>query len=135
VSRHIWLTKRITPALERDWHAAYDLALDLTGNTTLSMQFATYAEESVRQKGSGGGLGDEPLTHKYILLAAARTGHRYARGRNAQNYLELGKRMMRKPLIEQAPALFGLSVATPPDILADRYEEAGMDQEAALLRD
>lgn len=40
----------------------------------------------------------------------------------------------RREVILKAKSLFGLSARTPYKILADRYEEEGMDEEANLLR-
>jgi hypothetical protein len=152
VSRHTWLTKP-TAAKAAILLDAFVAAMKTDPEDGFNGErvvcFAGYFLEMVRQRGAGRRSYNwvDPYTGRKVsdagtqlgpvLTAAVRGGHRYAKGKNADNYTTAFYRhalmMVHLLVVKTAPAV-GLEPNTPPEMVADRLEDLDRLPEAEAIR-
>lgn len=137
MSKHVWLTKPTAAKADRLLELFYFARKQgLTPN--LARTFATYALEAETQTGRSkpsfvGGRFHVRNTADERLKGAIRSGHQYAKGKNAANYTRCFENHV--PLmLDQDYRIAGLSPETPPLILADWLEEHGDMEKANYVR-
>jgi hypothetical protein len=119
MSKHIWLVERFTERTLKQAQVAFALAVEHGLDFEAACRWVGYALESSRQKALVVSVPGQIYPYRPATLcdqweSAVRSKHRYARGRNAANYLLAG----RKLLAALAPA-YGVSGA-PAEVVWDR---------------
>ena len=114
MSSHVWDAKRFnnsTISLAAD---AFACAREGGLGYEKALRFVGYRVERCRQTDTG----RSPLAIKVWLGVATRSGHRYARGRNAENYRVAGERLL-AAMAERV----GLEPGAPAQVVWDRLED------------
>jgi hypothetical protein len=125
MSKHVWLVKRFGPEARQLAAEAFRLAAGGGLGYEHVCRFVGYCVEAVRQKGQPVSMVyDGPDGRKVyegdveaLWAAVTRSGHRYAKGRNRENYRAAGER-----LVEAAAGELGLPGA-PPQAVYDYLTE------------
>lgn len=109
MSAHVWTNKRFKPATLTVALECLKMGQREGWDPETCVRFAGYAVEAIRQAGWG------KVGPNSLLRSARRYSHRYALGRNRDNYLEAGRRML--------AALAGLDPDAPYHASWDRLVE------------
>lgn len=115
MSKHVWLQKSIGQATVVRGMEALTYAFDQCNNLTLSQVFVGYYLEAIRQKSCSWSAAE-------MWHSSHATGLRFYKGKNAANYLTLGKRVYS---LYMAP-LVGLAPDTPEYAFMDALKEDGL---------
>jgi hypothetical protein len=132
MSRHVWLSARFAPTTLRLAADAFRKAVAGGLSYDDACRWAGYVIESTRQKAywvpvkapQPSFFMERPATPAQCLevlwSAAVNSGHRYARGRNRENYRLAGGR-----LVGAAAEKFGFVAGTHPNMIYDYLAEFG----------
>lgn len=97
MSRHVWESdpKRLSKETIKEGVAAYKYALARNAPPEEALTFAGYYLETMRQKPMDWKYGSpnygKKVTPAILWAAAERSGHRYATGKNRDNYEKAGR--------------------------------------------
>jgi hypothetical protein len=114
VSQSIWTVRRFGPSTLDQAAAVLETARAEGLAFEPAMRFLGYAMERIRQ-----GYGYHwRIARVWLMGAARRSRHRYSRGRNRDNYLRAGRR-----LLEALAGRWGLAPGTPAEMVWDKLED------------
>lgn len=121
MSTHLWDTKRFSESTVETVLRAVRVALGGGADYEAAARFAGYNAEAIRQRGFRDGYYEQPggaTTPAIMWRNAARSGHRYARGRNRDYYLDAARRVLAQAT--------GMKPDTPLYVVWDKLIDDGL---------